>query len=90
MNQQALKVALSIIAETPDLISRLGLLPNVKTPTMGGSVWWNDIACSHGWRVQHNTWTGHCRILDDMDIRQAWGTEEAVMVFFQKVLACQI
>ena len=89
MNEKTLETDLRIVAASPDLISQLGLLPNIKMPTMGGNMWWNDIACSHGWRVQRNTWTGHCRILDDMDMRQAWGSEEAVMGFFEKVLAAR-
>ncbi|MBE0507879.1 MAG: hypothetical protein IBX50_14400 [Marinospirillum sp.] len=62
------------------------MLPNIKTATLGGNTWWNDIAQCNGWRVQRNTWTGHCRILDSDDVRQAWGSEQAVMAFFQKVL----
>lgn len=89
MNERTLEIALAILAETPSLIQQIGLLPNVKTATMGGKMWWNDIASSCGWRVQRNTWTGHCRILDDMDVRQAWGSEEAVMDFFQKVLSAR-
>lgn len=86
MNTDSLKAALSILVTAPDLISRIGLLPNVKTPTLGGEVWWNDIARSSGWRVQRNSITGHCRILDDENIRHAWGSENEVMAFFQKVL----
>lgn len=86
MNERAIETALTILSQAPELIQRLGLLPNVKAPTMGGTVWWNDIASSCGWRVQRNTWTGHCRIIDNMDVRQAWGSEDAVMGFFQKLL----
>ncbi|MBE0508237.1 MAG: hypothetical protein IBX50_16230 [Marinospirillum sp.] len=86
MNNQALKVALGILVSSPDLIERIGLLPNIKTPTMGGELWWNNLAQCDGWRVQRNSVTGHCRILDEQDVRHAWGAESKVMEFFQKVL----
>jgi hypothetical protein len=86
MDQQMIKTALTILAEAPALINNFGLGPNIKAPTMGGDVWWNDIASSRGWRVQRNTLTGHCRILDYLNYRQAWGSEQAIMVFFQKLL----
>lgn len=87
VNSQALQAALSILVATPNLIEKIGLLPNVKTSTMGGELWWNDLAKCDGWRVQRNSLTGHCRILDDQNIRHAWGSEKDVMTFFQKVLA---
>mgnify|MGYP005959007799 FL=1 len=34
-----------------------GSLPNVPTSTMGGEVWWNDLAECNGWRLQQNTLT---------------------------------
>ncbi len=86
MSPDALQTALSILASAPDLINRLGLLPNVKTKTMGGDFWWNDLAHSNGWRVQRNSVSGHCRILDDQNVRHAWGAESEVMAFFQKLL----
>ena len=42
--------------------------------------------CS-GWRIQRNSVTGHCRLLDGDDCRQAWGTLEechAALEIFQK------
>ncbi|QSR34171.1 hypothetical protein CFI10_04075 [Marinobacterium iners] len=71
------------------LINRLGLLPNVKTPTMGGEFWWNDLASCDGWRVQRNSVTGHCRILDPNNVRQAWGGQAQIMALFQMLLKGQ-
>lgn len=86
MNQQTLETALSILVEVPQLIQKIGLLPNVKTSTLGGDLWWNNLAQCNGWRVQRNSLTGHCRILDDQNVRHAWGSERDIMAFFQKVL----
>ena len=51
--------------------------PNVATKTLGGMQIWEDLNIHAGWRVQRNIATGHARLLDDHDIRRAWGTVEA-------------
>lgn len=33
-----------------------------------------------------NNITGHCRILDNNNIRRAWGGEKSIMDFFLKIL----
>lgn len=53
-------------------------MPNIPTPTMGGEVWWNDLAEYNGWRLQQNTLTQHARILDPDDVRRAWGSVSAM------------
>lgn len=78
--------ALELLSKFPDLADGLPVLPNINFPTMGGEVFWNDLAEANGWRVQKNNITGHCRILDNEDVRRAWGGEEAIMIFFQKIL----
>lgn len=78
--------ALSLLSQVPNLIDNFPTLPNINFPTMGGHVFWNDLAEVNGWRVQKNNITGHCRILDNEDIRRAWGGEKAIMDFFQKIL----
>ncbi len=55
-------------------------MPNIKFPTLGGLLVWEDIHEIEGWRVQQNTLTGHYRILDDEDIRRAWGFSEEYMI----------
>ena len=52
-------------------------LPNVTFPTLGGRQLWADEAVWPGWRIQRNLVTGHCRLLDDRDLRYAWGTYTA-------------
>lgn len=50
-------------------------MPNIELPTMGGKVFWEELASRGGYRLQRNVWDGHCRILDDDDVRVAWGDE---------------
>lgn len=78
--------ALELLSKFLDLADGLPVLPNINFPTMGGEVFWNDLAEANGWRVQKNNIAGHCRILDNEDVRRAWGGEEAIMNFFQKIL----
>ena len=52
-------------------------LPNVPLPTLGGRQVWGDVAWRAGWRVQRNVLTGHHRLLDDRDVRRAWGDRPA-------------
>ena len=48
---------------------------NVPTRTLGGQQFWTDTRHWGGWRIQKNHVTGHFRLLDANDIRQAWGNE---------------
>jgi pimeloyl-ACP methyl ester carboxylesterase len=48
--------------------------PNVPTPTWGGKQFWTDELLFHDWRIQRNVFTGGYRLLDEGDIRKAWGT----------------
>ncbi len=49
---------------------------NVPAPTFGGKQLWGDEYIYGGWRIQRNVLTNHCRLLDDKDVRRAWGTAE--------------
>ncbi len=49
---------------------------NIKTPTMGGKQFWTDHIWRRGWRIQHNAFTGHWRLINDSNVRYAWGTRE--------------
>jgi hypothetical protein len=80
---------LTQISRDPQMIGRLleqiGAMPNVMTPTMGGRVFWNEIASVSGWRLQKNSLFGNCRILDPNNIRCAWGGEAAMLQAFQSL-----
>jgi pimeloyl-ACP methyl ester carboxylesterase len=54
-------------------------LPNLALPTLGGSQLWADLALDGGWRVQRHVWTGHARLLDEDNVRRAWGSEAACL-----------
>ena len=60
--------------ELKNIIARKTSMPNIPFATMGGLVFWNNIAECNGWRLQQNMITNHARILDANDIRIAWGT----------------
>ena len=49
-------------------------MPNIPFPTMGGLIFWNNIAECNGWKIQQNMITQHARIIDADDVRIAWGT----------------
>lgn len=51
-------------------------LPNVATGTLGGTQFWSDELVFRDWRIQRSVLSGHYRLLDDRDIRRAWGTFE--------------
>ena len=65
------------LAKMGDAMKDLSM-PNFQIPTMGGHVFWNELANVNGWRLQKNMFTGHCRILDPDDVRRAWGGEDAL------------
>ncbi len=47
--------------------------PNLPFPTLGGMQFWGDVTHRAGWRIQRHVLTGHHRLLDDWDLRRAWG-----------------
>lgn len=47
---------------------------NVATPTLGGKQFWTDELLFRGWRIQRNVLTGNYRLLDENDVRRAWGS----------------
>ncbi|MCC6124006.1 MAG: alpha/beta hydrolase [Pirellulales bacterium] len=49
---------------------------NLRAPTLGGKQFWADELFFHRWRIQQNVFTGHYRLLDENDLRHAWGTFE--------------
>ncbi|MEM9701790.1 MAG: alpha/beta fold hydrolase [Planctomycetota bacterium] len=51
--------------------------PNLPLPTLGGMQFWGDVTHRAGWRIQRHAGTGHHRLLDDRDVRRAWGDRAA-------------
>jgi len=50
--------------------------PEVGPKTLGGQYFWADELVYFGWRIQRNTFTGHCRLLDNEKRRHTYGTFE--------------
>lgn len=76
--------ALEVIVKNPEILDNISL-PNVNFPTLGGHVMWNNIAVYNGWKIQQNTLTHHCRIIDANNIRRAWGGMDAMEKIFEKL-----
>ncbi len=49
---------------------------NLPTKTAGGIQLWTDHVWRNGNRIQRNVVTGHWRLIDQADVRRAWGTRE--------------
>jgi len=58
---------------------------NIAAPTGGGKQFWTDRFVHHDWRIQRNVFTGHYRLLDGDDVRQAWGGYEACRKAFERL-----
>ncbi len=58
---------------------------NIPFPTMGGKHFWTDLAHEGSYTLQQNDLTKHCRILNQKNIRVAWGTEAAMRVKLQEL-----
>jgi len=46
---------------------------NLPIRTGGGKQFWTDLQNISGWRIQQNSETGHCRLIDPKLVRRAWG-----------------
>jgi hypothetical protein len=60
-------------------------LPNLQMPTLGGKQFWSDRRWHGGWRIQENVLTGHYRLLDPGDRRQAWGAFDACVAELERL-----
>ena len=69
------------------LMTEVGDCPNVEWETMGGMVFWKTLENKMGIRLQRNYLTGYCRILNDSDIRIAWGSENVMKEKFRRLTA---
>ncbi len=95
MNKQHIEIAVKAIkflAENPDMLGKLltqidSSMPNIQTKTLGGKVFWKNIAEFEGWKIQKNSILGNCRILNPENERVAWGGEDAMIRAFNKLFA---
>lgn len=56
----------------------LGDMPNLEMKTLGGDVWWDTLMIVNGWKLQVHKIGGNARILDQNNIRKAWGSRSAM------------
>lgn len=64
-------VLLTVIAFAIAIAAEFGM--NIPFPTLGGRQLWADVVVRDDWRIQRHVWTGHHRLLDERDVRRAWG-----------------
>lgn len=84
MSPKVIQIFTSLVTEKLIQQKLKGEFPNVPTKTLGGEVFWNNIASCDGWKIQRNQITGHCRILDPENVRHAWGSMSAMESLFMK------
>lgn len=58
---------------------------NADTKTFGGKQFWTDELVFYDWRIQRNAVSGHYRLLDDQDVRRAWGKYDDCLQVLNKV-----
>ncbi len=58
---------------------------NKTMKTFGGRQFWGDLHYFHGWRIQRNVYTKHCRLLDEDDNRHASGTFEVCLAKLKEI-----
>ena len=76
-----------LLHSVKDILNEEISLPNIPTPTLGGKVFWNTLAEYNGWRLQQNMITQHCRIIDQDNVRRAWGTKNGMIKALETVKA---
>ena len=74
-----LPIAVTLSAIDPMDLYRVGDCPNKEMKTLGGKKFWNELeVCENGWKLQQNKFTRLCRILDENNVRKAWGNRFAM------------
>lgn len=58
---------------------------NLWSPTLGGTQFWTDEFIFREWRIQRHNWTDHYRLLDEHDVRRAWGTFQECRQRFEEL-----
>jgi pimeloyl-ACP methyl ester carboxylesterase len=58
---------------------------NLAWRTLGGEQFWSDELVYGRWRIQTNAITGQYRLLDEANVRRAWGTAEQCRAAFAEL-----
>jgi pimeloyl-ACP methyl ester carboxylesterase len=83
---ECVRVGLGMIAQNPVVLDQLDKLPTAAGRTLGGPLWWRDLANVHRWRIQQNTVFENCRLLDPQNTRRAWwGSKKGMLDAFVKL-----
>lgn len=71
------------LALKPELLTEIsesvGSRTDYPLAPQGIRVYWDTLCNYHGWKLQKNYYYDHCRILDDNNVRRAWGNEKEVL-----------
>ncbi|MBE5871055.1 MAG: phosphatidylcholine--retinol O-acyltransferase [Lachnospiraceae bacterium] len=59
--------------------------PNRERTVSDGHYFWEDVEEKNGWRLQQNLITGLSRILDEHNIRKAWGSAGVMKEKFRRL-----
>jgi pimeloyl-ACP methyl ester carboxylesterase len=59
--------------------------PAITSQSLGGQYCWADELVYFGWRIQRNTFTGHCRLLDEDRRRHAFGSFETCLAKLEEI-----
>jgi hypothetical protein len=57
-----------------ELLDKEIALPNIPFPVCPEFFVWDTVCEINGWKLQQNMMTRHARIVDNKNIRKAWGT----------------
>lgn len=91
MNKNKMSLALKLIEGNAgtalNFLNKELSAPNIPTQTMGGEVFWTNLAEYKGWKLQQNTFTKHARILDPKNVRRAWGTVNGMYAALDRLVA---
>ncbi|HVI42308.1 MAG TPA: hypothetical protein VM577_16770 [Anaerovoracaceae bacterium] len=81
------------LVQDPDLLIKVS--ENVGSSTdyplapQGLRVYWNTLCKYNGWRLQKNYYYNHCRILDEYNVRRAWGQEKDMVSALETIAGLQ-
>jgi pimeloyl-ACP methyl ester carboxylesterase len=64
-------------------------LMRLPSRTLGGDQFWADEFIRSGWRIQRNSFSGHCRLLDTDNYRRALGTYDACRAKFDELVEAE-
>ena len=78
-NNTVLLETLKIVSAKPELVQLIQVKVNWDIGTMGGKLWWKDLAVYDGWKFQQNKVSQHVRLLDKLNNRKVWGNYQAIV-----------